>query len=538
MSEPLSDPTTREFRTAPSISEGFVSLVGAGPWDPELLTLAARERLTRADVVIVDYLVNPAMLLHCRPDARILQRLEGPHEGVRLEQAAINELMVEHARAGRRVVRLKGGDPMMFGRGAEEASYLRERGVAFEFVPGVSSPIAAPECAGIPITHREHTPSVSFVSGWEAYDKTGLAVAWQHLALSAGTLVLMMSVRNAATNAAKLIAAGREPSTPAAVIRWGTRGIQRTIVGTLADIAQRIADAGLRSPAIMVVGDVVKLRDQIAWFEHRALYGRRVVVTRAAESSGALASELAGLGADAVVVPCLEFGPPSPTQRERLSACVAALDDFTGVIVSSPRGARALLDALVDAGRDLRALAGKLVLAIGEATERACLAGGLRPDLVPTRASSEGVVELLAARDLLGGSWLHLRADEGRDLLGDAIAAAGGRYELAVGYATIRPPLPELLLDSLRPASEGGEGFDAIAFASERTARNFLTTLGERFGDARVRAWIANAKVVAIGPVSAAALTRMGLRVDAIAHHPSDEGLRTALVELLRTPSP
>ncbi len=513
-----------------------MSLVGAGPWDADLLTLAGRERLREADVVIVDYLVNPALLLHCRPEAIVLQRLEGPHEGVRLEQATINALLVEHAAAGRRVVRLKGGDPMMFGRGAEEAEYLRERGIAFEFVPGVSSPIAAPEYAGIPITHREHTPSVSFVSGWEAYDKTGLAVAWEHLARSAGTLVLMMSVRNAATNAAKLIAAGRAADTPAAVVRWGTRGIQRTIVGTLADIAERIAAAGLRSPAIMVVGEVVRVREQIAWFEARPLQGRRIVITRAAESSSALARELARRGADPVVLPCLEFVPPTPAQRAELDAQLAALDELDGVIVSSPRGARALLDALVESGRDVRALAGKPVLAIGEATAAACLAGGLRPDLVPRKPSSEGVIELLGEGRLLAARWLHVRAEEGRELLGDAIRAAGGRHVVAIAYASARPRVPELLLDSLRPSSEGGEGFDAITFASERSARHCLATLDERFEPARVRRWIAAARVVALGPICAAGLRELGIRVDAVATTPSDDSLIATLLELLEQP--
>ncbi|MFV8753606.1 uroporphyrinogen-III C-methyltransferase [Nannocystaceae bacterium ST9] len=520
--------------TAPPRSRvGLVSLVGAGPWDPELLTLAGRDRLARADVVVVDYLVNPALLLHCRPDAQIVQRLEGPHEGVRLDQARINELLIEHGLAGRHVVRLKGGDPMMFGRGAEEASVLREHGVPFEFVPGVSSPIAAPESAGIPITHRDHTPSVSFVSGWEAYDKTGLSVAWTHLALSAGTLVLMMSIRNAATNAAKLIAAGRDPSTPTAVIRWGTRGIQQTLVGTLADIAERIAAAGLRPPAVMVVGDVVRVREQIAWLEQRPLHGRRIVVTRAAESSADLARRLAAAGADVAVVPCLEFGPAPADQREALERALADLADYAGVIVSSPRGAEALLEGLARVGRDVRALAGRQVIAIGAATFQACLAGGLRPDLVPTLATSEGLVELLASHRLLDRRWLQVRADEGRDSLAAALRAAGGRLDVIVGYSTLRPRVPELLLESLRPSDEGGEGFDAIVFASGRTAKHFFATLAERFDDAEVRAWVSASQVVTIGPVTAAALVDMGVRVDAVAEQPSDEAIERALFDRL-----
>src|SRR5690606_26283115 len=350
-------PERSPLRWRPRVT-GLVSLVGAGPWDPELLTLAARDRLARADVVIVDYLVNPAMLLHCRADAEILQRARGPHDKTLLDQRRVNELMVEHALAGRHVVRLKGGDPMVFGRGAEEACHLREHGVEFEFVPGVSSPLAPPEAAGIPITSRDPTPSVSFVSGYEAYEKAGLAVAWEHLANSAGTLVLMMSVANARQNAERLIAAGRRPDTPTAVVRWGTRGIQQTVVGTLADIADRIAEAGIRAPAVMIVGDVVKLRQQISWYEQRPLFGRRVVVTRAAGQSGGLVNLLAARGADAVAFPCLEFAPASIEQQQALDRALADSSRYAGVIVSSPNGVEALVAGLARVGLDMRVFAG------------------------------------------------------------------------------------------------------------------------------------------------------------------------------------
>lgn len=510
---------------------GFVSLVGAGPWDPELLTLAGRDRLARADVVIADYLANPALLMHCRPDTLILQRVRGKHSGPRLAQDEVNRLLVEHAQAGKRVVRLKGGDPMMFGRGAEEAKVLRAAGVDYEFVPGVSSPIAAPEAAGIPITHRSHTPSVSFVSGYEAYEKAGLAVAWKHLANSAGTLVLMMSVKNARTNAAKLVDAGRDPSTPAAVVRWGTRGIQQTVVGTLADIADRMDAAQIRPPAVMVVGDVVSLREQLAWLERRPLFGRRVVVTRAARQSGGLLHALAGAGADAVAFPCLEVAAPEPAEREALDAALAPdrLAGLEGVIVSSPNGADALFDALARLDLDARAFAGKLLAAIGTGTAARCQAKGLRPDLVPAKARSEGLIELLRERGLLGGRWLHVRADQGRKLLAEAITEAGGSIELVIGYRTVRPEVPGLLLDSLRPVADGGEGYDAICFASGRTARHFLETTGERFGADAARGFLEQAKIVAIGPVTADALAALDLRVDAVADTPSDAGMVEAV---------
>lgn len=519
------------------MSEGFVALVGAGPWDPELLTLAARDRLARADVVIVDYLVNPATLVHCRSDAQVFQRAAGPHgeSGALLEQREVNALMVEHARAGRYVVRLKGGDPMMFGRGAEEASYLRAHGVEFEFVPGVSSPIAAPEAAGIPITHRDHTPSVSFVSGYEAYEKAGLKVAWEHLANSAGTLVLMMSVKNARRNAERLIAAGRRPDTPTAVVRWGTRGIQQTVVGVLTDIADRIEAAGIRAPAVMVVGDVVALRERISWFERRPLFGRRVVVTRAAGQAGGLVNLLAARGADAVTIPCLEFAPASEQDQRALDRALANLEPYAGVIVSSPNGVDALVAGLARVGLDARAFAGKQVAAIGTGTAEALIQRGLRPDLVPDEARSEGLIDALRQRGLLGARWLQLRADEGRELLAAALAQAGGELELIVGYRTERPRVAPLLLNSLLPVERGGEGFDAICFASGRTARYFLEMFGEAHGDALARELIAQAKVVAIGPVTATAIEALGLRVDAIASEQSERGLADAVALVLRS---
>ncbi len=534
------------------MTAGFVSLVGAGPWDPELLTLAARERLRQADVVIADYLVNPAVLVHCKRAVEILQRVRGSQAGPRLPQDRINTLMVEHAKAGRYVVRLKGGDPMMFGRGAEEASHLRDHGVEFEFVPGVSSPIAAPEAAGIPITHRAHTPSVSFVSGYEAYQKAGLTVAWTHLANSAGTLVLMMSVKNAAANAERLVAAGRSPDTPTAVVRWGTRGIQRTVVGTLGDIAERIAAAGIRAPAVMVVGDVVKLREKISWLERRPLFGRRVIVTRAAPQAGSLITNLARAGADAVAFPCLEFVDPGADASAALDAALLAqvrsgesgaspespdsCRPYAGIIVSSPNGADALFAALARLELDVRALAGTRVAAIGTGTADRCIERGLRPDLVPTRARSEGLIEALREAGSLTERWMQIRADEGRDLIGAALREAGGHLDLFVGYRTLRPAVSPLLIHSLRSEPDGGEGWDAICFASGRTARHFLATMAEGMGETQARARLQAAKVVAIGPVTRDAIEAMGVRVDAVATTPSDAGMCAAVVELLGVP--
>jgi uroporphyrinogen III methyltransferase/synthase len=514
---------------------GFVSIVGAGPWDPELLTLAGRDRLERADVVIADYLVNPALFTHCRAGAHIYQRSESPHAPTHGEalpdQDAINKLMVERATAGSYVVRLKGGDPMVFGRGAEEAEVLVRGGVPFEFVPGVSAAIAAPEAAGIPVTHRDHTPCVSLVSGYEAYEKGGRAVDWEHLARGTGTLVLMMSVRNCRTNAERLIAAGRDPATPTAVIRWGTRGIQRTIVAPLAKIADRVEAEGLRPPAVMVVGSVVDLRGTAAWFEKRPLFGRRVVVTRARHQSSDLVQMLSAQGADAVSVPCLDIAPAP--DLDALSAAARRLDEYDGVILSSPNGVRAWFDALAGVDLDVRALHGKCIAAIGTGTAHACWERGIRPDVVPSAARSEGLVEVLATRGLLDRRWLHIRADEGRELLADAIRGAGGTYRLVVGYRVIRPRVPELLTRSLLPPEQGGEGADAICFASGKTARHFLDLMIEAHGEELARDVLARARLVALGPVTAGAMQALGLRADAVAAGLSDEAMLSAVVEVL-----
>jgi uroporphyrinogen III methyltransferase / synthase len=514
--------------------KGFVSIVGAGPWDPELLTLAGRHRLRHAEVVVADYLVNPALLLHCPSDVEIHQRVAGPKHGARLDQDAVNALLVEKARAGRRVVRLKGGDPCMFGRGGEEAQVLSRHGIDFEFVPGVSSPIAAPECAGIPVTHRDHTPAVTFVSGYEAYDKAGLHVQWEHLARSAGTIVLMMSVGNARLNAERLVAAGREPSTPAAVVRWGTRGIQRTVVGQLHDIADKIEAVGIRPPAVLVVGEVVRLRSEIEWFERRPLSGRRVVVTRARHQSNALVRALAEQGADAVSLPCLEVVPPlDPDALDAAVADLAAGHD--GVILSSPNGADAFFTALARVGLDARVLAGRVVAVVGSGTAEACRRRSISPDLIPDEAHAEGLLETLERRGLRTKRWLHVRADEGRDVLRPAIEAAGGRYTLAVGYRTIRPQVSSLLVRSLQSPSDGGEGFDAVCFASGRSARHFLETLDEHVGEATARRLLTKAKIVTIGPVTTAAVKALGLHVSATAAATNDAAIVSAVVATLST---
>lgn len=508
--------------------------MGAGPWDAELLTLAGLRRLQRAEVVLADYLANPNLLLHAPPDAEIVQRERGAGGGPRLRQPELNEMMVQYALAGRYVVRLKGGDPCMFGRGGEEAQVLRAAGIDFEFVPGVSSPIAAPQAAGIPVTHRDHTPAVTFVSGYEAYEKAGLHVEWEHLARSAGTIVLMMSVKNARENAQRLVAAGRDPATPAAVIRWGTRGIQRTVVGRLDDIADRIEAAGIRAPSVLVVGHVVSLRDELAWFERRPLFGRRVVVTRTPEASDALTQGLAAQGADVAWFPCLRIVPPTDPAGSR-AAIVDALRARTldGILLTSVHGVRACFDALAEASLDVRSLAGIRVAVVGSATEAACRGRGIVPDLVADPQTSEGLAQTLSAAQLLRQRWLHVSADEVRSVLRTEVEAAGGSYRQVVGYRATRPAVPETLVRSLLPPEEGGEGFDAIGFASGKTVRHFLESVDAWLEPGTGMRLLQRSRIVSIGPVTTAALRGLGLEVAAEARTPDDEALALAFAEAL-----
>lgn len=516
---------------------GFVSIVGAGPWDPQLLTLAGRDRLARADVVIADYLVNPAVLLHCSDDVQLFQRRR-PRKGPvqpgtppprrTLDQAEVNALLVEHG-ATKRVVRLKGGDPMIFGRGAEEAAACRQAGVAFEFVPGVSSAIATPEYAGIPVTHRDHSPAVCLVSGYEAYAKKGLEVAWDHLANCAGTLVLLMSVRNCRANAQRLVEAGREPSTPVAVVRWGTRGIQRTVVGTLQTIADEVERAGIRAPAVMVVGEVVGRRDEIEWMEDRPLFGKRIAITRPADSCAPLIEALAQRGADAVAVPGLAFAAP----QDPGALLRAVAQDCETVVLTSTRGVDAYFDALLEAGIDLRRLPARHIAVVGPATDQHVRRRGLVPDIVAEPARAEGLVAALRERGLLSKSALYVRADEVRSVLSDAFAGAGGELREAIGYRSVVPNLPPSLLDSLASEDAGGEGLDAIFISSPKSLGNVIDMLDAHFFDGYGLQILRETQIVAIGEVTAAAARQRGLEVAAVPDTPEHHDVLACIESLL-----
>jgi len=476
-----------------------VHLVGAGPGDAGLMTARALELIARADVILYDRLIPDGALDGARDDAVLIDvgKVGG---GAQVPQEATNDLLLEHGRAGREVVRLKGGDPFVFGRGGEEAQLLRGAGVDFSVVPGVTAGVAAPAYAGIPVTQRAMAAAVAFVTGHEDPGKDETQVDWPALAAFPGTLVFYMGVRKLDRIASQLVAGGRSPSEPVAVVQRGTLADQRTISGTLDDIAERAREAGVRAPAITVVGAVAGLHDELAWFGSGPLAGRSVVVTRARAQASALAGRLRALGARVVEAPAIRIEP--------LEARLPPLDGFDLLCVTSPNGARWLLEL----ARDARALAGPAIAAIGPGTAEALRAGGIEPDVVPPRAVAESLVEALAGRTITRA--LIARAEVARDVLPDALRERGAEVEILALYRTV----PERLDDAARAAAHGA---DYVTFTSASSVRYYVDAAGAP-GDGQ--------RIVSIGPVTSDALREHGLEPHVEAQEHTPDGLLSALL--------
>jgi len=481
---------------------GTVYLVGAGPGDPGLMTARALELIAEADVVLYDRLIPPGALDGARPDAEL--RYVGKQPGApALPQDEINALLVQLGESGKVVVRLKGGDPFVFGRGGEEAEALAAAGVPFEVVPGVTSGVAASAYAGIPVTHRDAASAVAFVTGHEDPAKGDGALDWDALARFPGTLVLYMGVKALATIAERLIAAGRDPDEPAAVVERGTLPAQRSVTAPVSRIAERAAEVGIRPPAITVVGPVTDLHDTLAWLERRPLHGQAVAVTRARAQASGLAARLRALGAEVVEAPAIRIEPRAVD--------VPRVGDYSLVCVTSPNGARLLLDGL----RDARELAGVTVAAIGPGTAAELERRGVRADLVPERSVAEALVEALEAVRVEGTRVLVARAAETRDVLPDALRARGAEVEVLPLYDTVAEPLGDEQLRALEHATY-------VTFTSSSTVRFFLEAGG---------AVPAGARVVSIGPVTSATAREHGLTVDAEARRHDVDGLVEAILE-------
>ena len=483
-------------------SSGFVSLVGAGPGDPGLLTVRACTLLAQADAVVYDALVNPRIVQNGAVRADAEMHDVGKRGGApSARQHAINELLVRLARDGKRVVRLKGGDPFVFGRGSEEAQALAAAGVPFEIVPGVTAGVAAPAYAGIPVTHRGVASAVTFVTGHEDPTKGDSDVDWASLARAGGTLVLYMGVKRLPDIVASLTAGGLPADTPAAVVEWGTWPRQRTVDSTIAGIVDAARAAGIAAPSITIVGRVARLRDEIAWFDRRPLHGRRIIVTRARAQASDLAARLTELGADVIEAPAIVIAPADPAP---LRAALGRLDTYQWVLFTSQNAVEIAWAALREAGGDARRFAGLRVGAVGQATARALLDRGIAADVIPPRSTAEGLGEALRQRsDVRGTRVLFIKADGAGDALPAALHEIDATVDEVVAYRTLPNPAGAATArDAL------ATGVDAITFTSASTVRFFLEAVGSPEA-------IGRGRVVTMGPITSEAARALGLTVHA-----------------------
>jgi uroporphyrinogen III methyltransferase / synthase len=475
------------------------------------MTQRALELIARADVILYDRLIPTGALDGARPDAEL--RYVGKSPGAEsVSQDEINALLVEHGRTGATVVRLKGGDPFVFGRGGEEAEALTAAGIEFEVVPGVTAGIAAPAYAGIPVTHRDEASAVAFVTGHEDPAKPESAIDWPALAAFPGTLVLYMGVRRLPEIAARLIEAGRSADEPAAVVERGTLPGQRTVTAPLAEIATAAAD--VRPPAVTLVGPVARLREGLAWIERRPLHGRRVVVTRARAQASGLAATLRGLGADVLEAPAIRIDP-RPVEGE-IARVADTIADYDVICLTSPNGVALLFEALAARGRDARALAGAMVAAIGPGTARELAARGIRADVVPERSVAESLLAELEKTDLAGKRALIPRAAEARDVLPDGLREAGAEVDVVPLYDTVGEELAASTVDAIARA-------EYVTFTSSSTVTRFLDAVGDGMPN--------GARVVSIGPITSATARERGLEVHVEAQRHDVDGLVEALVD-------
>jgi uroporphyrinogen III methyltransferase/synthase len=493
---------------------GRVYLVGAGPGDLGLVTLRAKECMEHADVIVYDHLANPEMLGWARDDAEIIYagKKAGEHA---LSQDEINKLLTEKARAGKEVVRLKGGDPFVFGRGAEEAKAIVDAGIAFEIVPGITSAIAGPAYAGIPVTHRAENSHVTFFTGHEDPSKLESAIDYSALAKLGGTQVMMMGVERLESITREMMGKGVRPDLPVALVRWATTGRQQTLTGTLENIARRAIEAEFEAPAVAVFGDVVGLRKHLNWYEQRPLSGKRIVVTRTRKQAGALTSQLRVLGADVIELPTIRIDPP--TDLREFGELVQDAHTYDWIVFTSPNGVDAFFEMFFKLYDDAREIGSAKIAAIGPATAQRVRDFHLHVDVQPDEFVAEAVVgEFRKQGGVENLRILIARAEKARDVLPRELSKLGAIVDEASAYRTV--PETRDITGARRRFLE--EGADLITFTSSSTVENFLA-LG--------LAWPKGIRVASIGPITSKTARDRGLKIDIEARRHDIEGLVEAI---------
>ncbi|MBF0302437.1 MAG: uroporphyrinogen-III C-methyltransferase, partial [Desulfamplus sp.] len=517
--------------------KGRVYLIGAGPGDPKLITIRGMECIQKADVVVYDYLAAPALLKYARKDAQIIYvgKKGGDHT---MSQDKINQLLADKGKQGLIVARLKGGDPFIFGRGGEEAEALIEAGVPFEVVPGVTSAVAAPAYAGIPLTHRDYTSSVSLITGHEDPLKEESSIRWDTLAQSGSTLVFFMGVKNLPNICEQLIKNGKPSDTPVALVRWGTTPKQQTVSGNLSNIVQKVAEAKLKPPSLIVVGDVVSLREQMQWFERRPFHGKRIVVTRAREQASDLVAALTELGADCIEIPTIKV--VAPIDNTPLERAIENIKTYDWLIFTSVNGVKFFFDTLFKMGKDVRVLGHLKCACIGPVTKEELRSHGIITDILPESYRAESIVEAFKGVnsqgvtiqgeriDIKGKRILLPRAKEARSVLPDELQKMGAVLDEVTAYVTeqVTEAKDELLKLLEKGGDDDNRGIDIVTFTSSSTVKNFKALLPQdSFAEL-----MKGVTIACIGPITADTAVTEGFKPDIIATEYTISGLVDAMV--------
>lgn len=499
------------------MKQGKVYLIGAGPGDPELLTLKGKRCLEEADVIVGDYLADPRLLRFTRPDAEYIYvgKKAGNHT---MKQHEISELLAQKGEEGHIVARLKGGDPFVFGRGGEEIEVLRQHGVPFEEVPGITSAIAAPAYAGIPVTHRGVAASFAVITGHEDPTKDRSSIHWDKLAGGVDTLIFLMGVGHTAMIASQLMKYGRNPSTPAAFVRWGTRPYQETYTTTLAKAAEDVERLGIQPPAVFVVGDVVNLRDTMDWFDNRPLFGKRIVVTRSRSQASKLVHVLDAKGALCEEIPTILIDKPSD-DYQGMDESIEKLSSFDWIIFTSQNGVNCFFDRLYKKGKDARALGHLKIGAIGPVTAKELHHYGLSADCVPKKYKAEDLLEEMKHQVKAGDSILIPRAKEARSILPEGLIEVGANVKVVEAYQTVPDGENKEKLISLLEKKE----VDIITFTSSSTVHNLIKQI-----DGRIEL-LDGVSLACIGPITAATCRDYHLNPDIVSDVYTIDGLVEAI---------
>ena len=500
------------------MTTGKVFLIGAGPGDIRLITVKGLECIQTADVIVYDRLANPRLLSYRRPDAELIYVGKSPDRHT-LTQDEINQVLVDEGSKGKIVARLKGGDPYVFGRGGEEGEVLRAAGIPFEVVPGITSAISVPSYAGIPVTHRDFTSTFTVITGHEDPTKEDSSINWPRLAQDPGTLIFLMGVGNLPKIVDQLVSNGKDAATPIALIRWGTRPEQQVVTGTLATIIDDVKRAGLTSPAIIIVGQVVTLRDTLRWFEDQPLFGKRILVTRAREQASVLSEKLEKLGAEAWEYPTIDI--KEPDDLASLDNAIAHAGDYQWIIFTSVNGVKMFFDRMRHDHLDVRSLGAAKLCAIGPKTREALEDRGLLVHMMPEEFRAEAIIAALQDKVQPGEKVLLPRADLARPVLVEALQQMGLIVDEVVAYQTVIASEDQsLLLEKMR----AGE-VHVVTFTSSSTVRNFMTLLQNDMS------LIEKMTVACIGPVTADTAAELGIKADIVAEEYTIDGLVKAIVQ-------